>query len=413
MKRVALGVVALFIARNTPIPRFYPNETPWSGPVAIEYSKKPFRSSALFDVAESVREAYATVRHVPLKEQVMIFENVELHNVAEIRSVGGGVRLQRVPEVVRSALNEGAQMRVLQPDNCEIRFVSEAPESYVTLSSEGETDVTVFYGAFDTRERCVLGPQPTRLRVGVEDRLQRVDRRWWQDQPFSPHVRRIVFGGRRREPVILHSIEGEAIRPPRAEELPKIRYLAYGTSITHGFDCEGPHLSYVAQTAWHLGADLINLGVGGACHCETAFADHIATRRDWDIASLVLSVNMHGFAMDEFRERVRYMVNVVAGADTSRPVACITLYPYFRDFGLSDADVAYGGTAEEYRQVLRDVVAECPHPNATVIEGGEMLRNIGGLTVDLIHPSDNAMIEMGRNLAARIKPLLPPQADRT
>ena len=58
----------------------------------------------------------------------MIYENVELHNVAEVRSIQGrsGVRLQRVPEDVRLALNEGAQMRLLQPDNAEVRFVADS-----------------------------------------------------------------------------------------------------------------------------------------------------------------------------------------------------------------------------------------------------------------------------------------------
>ena len=336
----------------------------------------------------------------------MIHEQVELHNVAEIQKVSGGVRLQRVPEAVRRDLNESAQMRVLQPDNCEIRFVTDSPETHLTLSSEGETDVMVFYGTFDARERYVLGPEPTTICLRPQGHLPHLDSAWWQDLPFSPRACRIILGGRRREPVILHSIDGEGIRPPKPEELPPIRYLAYGTSITHGFDCEAPHLSYVAQAAWHLGADLINLGVGGACQCEAAFADYIAARTDWTIASLALSVNMHGFPMDEFRTRIGYMVNTVAGADTSRPVACITLYPYFRDFGLSDPDTVYGGTPEEYRQALRDAVAACPHPNVHLIEGREVLTNIGGLTVDLIHPSDNAMIEMGRNLAARLKPLL-------
>ncbi len=336
----------------------------------------------------------------------MIYKNVELHNVAETQSVRGGARLQRVPEEVRKHLNEAAQLRVLQPDNCEIRFVSDSVDSQVTLSSEGETDATIFYGTFDGRERHIVGRNPTTIRLCPQLRLEKLDRRWWEDQPFAPCVRRVILGGRRRDPVILHDIKGKGIRPPGSKEVPKARYLAYGTSITHGFDCEGPHLSYVAQTAWHLKADLINLGVGGACHCEPAFANYIAGRADWDIATLALSVNMQGFPLDEFRKRVEYMVNTVARSDPSRPVACITLYPYFRDFGLSDPGAIYGGTPDEYRQILRDVVAECSLPNVHLIEGREILTNLGGLTGDLIHPSDNAMIEMGRNLNARLKPLL-------
>jgi len=338
----------------------------------------------------------------------MIHGCVELHNVAEVLPLpAGGARLLRAPESLRAAVNETAQMRLLQPDNCEVRFVCDwSKPAYVTVSSEGQTGAELFYGCFDARERWTIGREPTTLRIAPGERIRRLDRRWWADMPFAPCVRRIIFGGRRRDPVILHGVAGEGIRPPTAEELPPLRYLVYGTSITHGFDCEGPHLSYAAQTAWHLGADLINLGVGGACHCEQAFADYIASRDDWHVASLALSVNMQHFPMDEFRRRVGYMVRTVAAADTSRPVACITLWPFYRDFGIEDAGAACGGTPGEYRQALRDAVADCNLPNLTLLEGPQLLTNIAGLTGDLIHPSDNAMIEMGRNLAERLQPLV-------
>ena len=337
----------------------------------------------------------------------MVYANVELHNVAEVCAMpGGGVRLQRVPEAVRTHLNEAAQMRVRQPDNAEVRFVSDSPAAHVTLSSEGQTDVAVFHGVFDGRERHVIGREPVTLRVCPQERLGRLDRRWWRDMPFAPAVRRLIFGGRLRDPVILHGVEGDGVRPPRAEELPRLRYLAYGTSITHGFDAEGPHLTYAAQAAWHLGADLINLGLGGAAHCEPELADYIAGRGDWHVASLALSVNMQHFPMDEFRRRVSYMVDTVASRNPGKPVACITLWPYFRDLGVEDPGAEHGGTPDEYRQALRDAVRRSGRGNAHLIEGPEMLTNIGGLTADLIHPSDNAMIEMGRNLAARLKALL-------
>ena len=336
----------------------------------------------------------------------MIYENVELHNVAEIQCVKGGVRLQRIPESVRKHVNENAQIQILKPDNCEIRFVSNSQETCVTLSSEGETDVTVFYGTFDGRERYVIGRQPVTIRLCLPEGLRKMDRRESSDQPFSPCVCRLLFGGRRRDPVVLHRIDGDDVRPPQPAELPRLRYLAYGTSITNGIYGAGPHLSYVAQTAWHLAADLINLGVAGSCHCEAAFADHIAGRMDWDIASLALSVNMEKFPMNEFRKRVEYMVHTVAGSDTRRPVACITLYPYSRDFGLTDPNAQYGGTPEEYRQTLREVVKECPYPNIHLIEGPELLTNRGGLSSDLLHPSDNGMIEIGHNLSRWLRPLL-------
>ena len=66
----------------------------------------------------------------------MIYENVEFHNVAELREIEGasGKRLQRVPEDVRLCLNERAQERMLSPAGSEIRFVSEGETVKMTVS---------------------------------------------------------------------------------------------------------------------------------------------------------------------------------------------------------------------------------------------------------------------------------------
>ena len=58
------------------------------------------------------------------------------------------------------------------------------------------------------------------------------------------------------------------------------------------------------------------------------------------------------------------------------------------------------------RQALRDAVASCPTPNVHLIEGPDLLTDIGGHTPDIIHPADNGMIQMGENLAKRLKSLL-------
>ena len=84
-------------------------------------------------------------------------------------------------------------------------------------------------------------------------------------------------------------------------------------------------------------------------------------------------------------------------------MGCITIYPHFRDF--TNDDEGYERTVV-FRQALRDAVSRCPHKNAHLIEGPEMLSNIGGLTVDLIHPGDHGMIEMGERIAGQLSPLL-------
>jgi hypothetical protein len=333
----------------------------------------------------------------------MIYQTVALHNVAHIEELAGGVQPWRVPPGVREQLEEAAQHRVREPENCEIRFVCDREPVEITLSSEGETDVMVFHGPFDPR--CVrrITTERRTLTIPPPPMVHKLERRFWQAQGFDPAVYRVVFGGMRRDPVVIHEIKGRHIRPPTPEQLPGTRYLAYGTSITQGHMTDAVHLNYVSQAAWHLGADLINLGVCGACQCEPAFADYIAGRDDWNVASLELSVNMNTLPMPTFKQRVEYLVNTIAGSAPRRPVVCITVFPYWPDMGPFLPTDEFGGMPDDYRQCLRDIVRESAHPNLFLVEGPDILTNCCGLTVDLVHPATNGMIEMGHNLAEHLR----------
>ena len=44
-------------------------------------------------------------------------------------------------------------MLLLQPDNAEIRFVADGSTCRITLSSEGQSKVTVFNGLFENRRQ--------------------------------------------------------------------------------------------------------------------------------------------------------------------------------------------------------------------------------------------------------------------
>ena len=51
-------------------------------------------------------------------------------------------------------------------------------------------------------------------------------------------------------------------------------------------------------------------------------------------------------------------------------------------------------------------MAATGHPNAHLIEGPELLTDLGGLSADLIHPADYGMLEIGQRLADRLSGLL-------
>lgn len=334
---------------------------------------------------------------------MVIHENIGFHNVAELYDDGGhGRRLQRVPESVRQHLNERAQERMLAASATEIRFVTPGDRVRIRLSSVGETELIPFVGPLQGKQRVPVPNEPTTIEIARPERLKLMDSKTRSAFWFSPDVWRLTLRG---AGVRFHGIEGEALRPPNDDELPRLRYLSYGTSITQGSAASAGHLTYAAQTARRLQADLINLGVGGAAWCEPELADYIAERDDWDIASLELSVNMvgAGFSDEVFRERVTYLLDRVARANTNRPVVCITICPHFRDFG---GDPAAADHSERFRVILREIHAGLGLPNAALIEGSDLLSDPTGLTVDLLHPGDLGMTQMAEHLAARLKPML-------
>lgn len=346
-------------------------------------------------------------------------------------TISSPLRTQRTPESVRVQLNDHGQYRMTDPAGIEIRFVSDGPVT-LTLSTNGDWParaMSQFQGDLKMGNPPVaLNSELTKVTLQRSQRVQRVIERLeaggesadyakrlnWTFSPYVTRLRMTWEGG----PITIHKVEvedGVTCRAPHADELPKRCMISYGTSITHGAVATQPELTYPALTAYHLGVDHINLGSGGSAHCENAMADYIASRDDWDFATLALSVNMQSFEQAEYRSRLCYMVKTVAEAHPAKPVFAITLWPYFRDLGVADggtspSDIKSPAEEEQkalrMRQDLRDAVEAAELANLHLLEGPELFGPMSGLATDLIHPSDLGMIAMAHNLAAAIKSYL-------
>jgi len=348
----------------------------------------------------------------------VIHENIELHNTVELEeAAGGGVHLRRIPRAVRDCLSPLGRMVSQDSAGCELRFVTEAESFRVSVSSlpsclapweVHNQDVFVFKGAF-FHSHARLEPGKVNylnfsdIGGGVKNAFLTLQPGVRDTDYFSHNVWRILFG---RYPAILHEVDtyGYPVRPPTPEELPKKRILFYGSSITNGASPSLYHLCYVQQTARHLKADALNLGLSGACHCEKEMADYLARREDWDMISLELGVNMRmGFTPGEFQARSRYLIEQVIARHPHKPVFLITIFPN----GQSPQNALEAGdiqrNQESFCQILHDTVEELRHPQLHLLEGRDILTDYAGITTDLIHPGDYGHSEMGLNLAAAIK----------
>lgn len=70
-----------------------------------------------------------------------------------------------------------------------------------------------------------------------------------------------------------------------------VRYLAYGSSITHGSLGLVQPDSYVFRIAQLLGTDYINLGFAGKALMEPEMAEYIVSRKDWNFATVEMGIN--------------------------------------------------------------------------------------------------------------------------
>jgi lysophospholipase L1-like esterase len=330
------------------------------------------------------------------------FPNVEFHNCAapEPWDLGPGWLLPRYPKAVRLGMERG---RVLSGDSTgvEIRFVTEATNIRVYLTSpDQDTEVQVFLGGFFHSSHKLAAGVHTAVLLTAVELFPRMDRAILETGPFSPDVWRIVLN---RGVNVLHGIEtyGHALRPPAVNEKPRLKWLAYGSSIT-----QSSWKGYPAQAAWRLGVDVLNKGLSGACHIEDTTARFLAREVEWDFATVELGVNVRDkFSPEEFEARSRYLLEELTSTKPYRPVAVITVFPNNVQHQLAQP---VGGWVKEqaFNDALRRLAKEFAAQNVHLIEGSRIVRDFTYHTIDLLHPAEFGHVRMGEHLAEELRPII-------
>ncbi|MCI3926290.1 GDSL-type esterase/lipase family protein [Paenibacillus sp. TRM 82003] len=333
-----------------------------------------------------------------------------LHNVADLIAIDGSgskhLFLSRLPDDVRTKLNPKAQTRAFNPGGVELRFNLESDEAYIELelakidAIEPGGIAELFHGDFQAHAEMTpqwIGAGRTRIRVRREERLVRIasERCPREAMRFDPELFRIVLP--LNGAVRIASVEG-SLSPPRPEQLPARRCLAYGSSITFGGDTSVPSGGYAAMAARQVGVDFFNLGLAGSCYLEEEMADYVASRDDWDFAVLELGINVIGFMdPEEYGSRVREMLGRISRRQPGKTVFAIDLITHHRDFSNNDP------IAAEYRARMKQAVETVNAPNVVYIPGRTLLPSFDGLCVDLLHPSTAGMHEIASRLASAIR----------
>ncbi|WFA20539.1 hypothetical protein ERY13_26520 [Paenibacillus mucilaginosus] len=337
---------------------------------------------------------------------MMRYQNVELHNVeAVVPLEGGGVRLSRVPEPVRLALNPAARdVRAYHTCGCEIRFVLKGEEARLTLrkgagpavSKSGQAEVYFgpFQGVYPWAAVHVdgQGSEIVVRRPGNLEHLQQLARDGGMG--FDPAVVRIILPYDWIYELV--SIEGDLL-PPEPGQLPAQRLLCYGSSITHGGDSVRPAGTYAMRTARRLGMDLIHLGFAGSAHMEDAMALYIASRGDWHLAVVEMGINVIGdWEEERFERQVRRFLTMLSTGLRDRRVLCTDLF-------LCRHDLEGQEKAARFRGIVRSAAEALGHPGVVYVPGTELLPDASLLSADLVHPSAEGHEAIAARLGERLR----------
>jgi hypothetical protein len=329
----------------------------------------------------------------------MVYKNIEFWNVEEIFEKEDGLQISRIPENLRVKLNDSAKNCAFMPAGCELRFNLKSEKAKIIMKANKEIGwrtgiCEIYFGEFFYGWHYI-NENPGTIEISYPQNMEKLKSlSEKKNLNFDPYLVRIIL------PYLIDlrilEIEGD-FELPKEEQKPEIKYLTYGSSITHGATAIRPTGTYVFKTSQLLGVDLINLGFGGGAHLEKEIADYIAERNDWDFATFELGINMvGGFEVEEFRKRVDYFIEKIVSVKGDKKLFFIDIYPFYMDFENQEKQ-------KKFREIVKNKVKEINRDNVIHISGFDILKSVKGLTFDLVHPSPFGMEEMAYNLSSIIK----------
>ncbi|MGF1656685.1 MAG: GDSL-type esterase/lipase family protein [Verrucomicrobiales bacterium] len=302
---------------------------------------------------------------------------------------------------MRIKLNENARRNALRSGGCELRFrCSQLP---VKLQIQVEGVAAAGYGGGlaqilrgDNSETYVaLSPGNNLLTISPQTLPLSVSS--GANARFSAELIRVLMPT--HADISSFDLDGK-VEAPQSTDLPPSRLLIYGSSITQGSGSLSTGDSWTGRCAMLLGMDLINLGLGGGCHCEPEMADYLSSRKDFDTLILETGINMLGLEVDQVAERIPHLIRTVARHHSGKKIYCLGVFPC-----LDDLKNDFTGRADEIRRLVADTVSAINSPNLHYIASQSALNPATGLTTDLVHPSPAGMVSIAEFVAREVQKL--------
>lgn len=335
----------------------------------------------------------------------MIFENMEFHNVECLEDRLGGKVLQRFPQQVRYGLgyqdHDRGRMYSQMPVGCEVRFVTDAHFFRISFAAyEADNRIFVYRGNFLQKVLALPAGKISTFHIEEPAGFAQVEPEVLQGHRFSTNVWRFVMD--KESAVIYHGADfvGHEVRPPREDEVPAVRWMAYGSSITFGGEAHLGINAYAMRTARLLNLDLYNKSIAGSCFCDPSVVEYLAeVAPKMQLITLELGINMlRRFSEEVFQERAYHLIRTLRERSPETKIVVITPFKagsgYLKNKDDEGLKRYYGFTK---------ALKAYPDPEVTVLDGKEILDDFSGLSADLLHPSDEGHEIMAFHLCQKLK----------
>lgn len=177
---------------------------------------------------------------------------------------------------------------------------------------------------------------------------------------------------------------------------PAVRWVAFGDSVTHGFTASAVMYSYPFLVGETKGWQVINAGIGG----RSAMAADGARLAgiEGEIYSIAIGVNnwQGGTDLEVFRTN---MNGLLMGLLAGRPDARIfVITPLWVPPTWQPEKARY--PLEDYRAVIRDVVAELTDDRLALVDGPDLIdHDVALFDKVAVHPNDAGFAQMAERLA--------------
>ena len=171
------------------------------------------------------------------------------------------------------------------------------------------------------------------------------------------------------------------------------KFIAYGDSITQGFDADLPSKTYAAKLADYLDAEIINKGIGGINFCPELVS---AAKDGRQVDYITIAYGTNDWAActeDEFRKNATDFMDNIAKKYPNVPVLVITpLWRYDHEseekkFGL------FSGLEPIIREACKN------HKNMTVVSGFNLIpHDVENFGDKWLHPNNTGFEYYFNNL---------------